>query len=159
MEAARVLALPPPRFTAERDGLARQLAARGDAAGAAAVKRLRRPVGLAWILNRLALDHAAEVGRLLAAGEALVLGQRRALAGGGAAALREAEAELREQTRALRAAAAAEAAAAEGGRPLEPGASARLELLLRVAATGSPELRERLRRGGFEREPAVASDD
>jgi hypothetical protein len=156
-EAARLLALAPPRFTSERDELARALAARGDAAGAAAVKRLRRPVGLAWLLNRLALDHADEVGRLLAAGEALVVGQRRALAGGGAAALREAEVEVREHTRALRAAAAA--GAAGDGRALDPGASARLELLLRVAATGSPELRERLRHGRFEREPAVGSDD
>ncbi|HET9597895.1 MAG TPA: hypothetical protein VFP65_20075, partial [Anaeromyxobacteraceae bacterium] len=54
--AAALLAVPPARFTAERDALARRLASDGDPAAAAAVRKLRRPVGLAWLLNRVARE-------------------------------------------------------------------------------------------------------
>lgn len=148
--------LPPSRFVSERNALAKTLAANGDPA-AAAVRKLPRPVGLAWVLNRLARDRPREVQALLDAGDALRAGQRRALAGKGAEELRAAEEELRARARALRG--AAEAILAESGRRTAPGDLARIELLLRVAASTAGPVREELRRGALEREPEVAGGD
>lgn len=143
--ARALLALPPARFVAERDALAKALSAKGDA-GAAAVRALRRPLGLAWAMNRLARERPEDVGALLEAGDGIRRGQRRALAGEGAAELRAAETDLRARARALR-----DAAAAWLGEKA-PGALSRLELLLRIAAA-TPAAREALREGVLEREP------
>ena len=121
--AEDLLALAPDRFVAERDALAARLAERGDAAGAALVRRLRRPVG------PLAGDRAS-----LSRPEA-VRGAARALRTEAAGAMEEA------------------------GRRADPAALARLELLLRVVAGATGEVREALRRGVLEREPEVASGD
>jgi len=155
--AEDLLALAPDRFVAERDALAARLAERGDAAGAALVRRLRRPVGLAWLLNRLAQTQRDELDALLAAGDRLRAGQRRAIAGEGPDALREAEEAVRGAARALRT--EARRAMEEAGRRPDPAALARLELLLRVVAGAPGELREALRRGVLEREPEVAGGD
>ena len=155
--AEALLALAPDRFVAERNALAARLAAPGDAAGAGQVRRLRRPVGLAWLLNRLAQTRPAELEALLAAGDHLRAGQRRAIAGEGPEALREAEEAVRGSARALRTEAAG--AMEEAGRRADPAALARLELLLRVVAGAPGELREALRRGVLEREPEVGGGD
>lgn len=152
--ASDLFALPPPRFTAERNALARRLAERGDP-GAATVRKLARPTGLAWVLNRLAREAPREVEALLAAGDRLRAGQRRALAGGGADELRAAADALAESARALRA--RGERVLAAEGRAVAPTTLARLELLLRVAATGPRPSREGLRRGVLAREPEIAS--
>jgi hypothetical protein len=152
-----LLALPPDRFTAERDALAARLASAGDAAEAAEVRRLRRPVGLAWLLNRVARARPREVTALFEAGDRLRAGQRQAMAGGGARALREAEEALRSAARALRT--EARALAEEVGRAPDPSALARLELLLRLVASAPGEARDALRRGVLEREPDVAAGD
>lgn len=55
--AEALYALPPSRFVAERNALAKALAAKGDPA-AAAVRKLARPTGLAWAMNRLARDRS-----------------------------------------------------------------------------------------------------
>jgi hypothetical protein len=144
-EADRLYAVPAERFVAERDALARELAARRSPA-AEAVRRLSRPTRLASALDRVAQDRPREVERLLDAADRLRAGQRRALSGGGAQALREAEAAFRDAARALRAEAAARLGAAS---PLLP----RLELALRAAAAGPEADRERLRRGVFSRPP------
>jgi hypothetical protein len=144
--AVPLYALPPSRFVPERNALARALAAKGDAA-AAAVRALRRPVGLAWVLNRLARDRPDDVGALLDAADRLRRGQRRALAGEGADELRAAEADLRGRARALR-----HAAAPLVGEKGKESALSRLELLLRLAAASS-DAREALRAGTLEREP------
>jgi hypothetical protein len=149
-EAAALLALPPARFTAARAEVARALAARGDPA-AAGVRKLRRPLGLAWVLNRLSRDHPAEVHALLDAGDRLRAGQRRAVSGAGAGALREAEGEVRERARGLRG--EAERLLAAEGRPAPATTLARIELLLRVAASGPG--REDLAAARLDREPAV----
>jgi hypothetical protein len=154
--AEALLALPPGRFVAERDALAKALAARGDA-GAEPVRRLRRPVGMSWMMNRLARERPEGVEALLAAGERLRTGQRRALAGQGSIDLRAAERELREGARALRL--AAEPVAAERGRAATPAELARLELLLRIAGSAPGPVREALRRGVLEREPELATPD
>lgn len=153
--AEELLALPPSRFGAEREALARSLASRGDPA-APAVRKLRRPVGLAWVLNRLARERAAEVEALVEAGDRLRDGQRRALAGGGAEGLRRAEQDLRERVRAL--GAEARRILASEGRRDDPVALARLELLLRAAAPVPGPSREALRRGVLEREPEVTGE-
>jgi asparagine synthetase B (glutamine-hydrolysing) len=151
-EPARdLLALPPSRFVSERNALAKALSARGDAA-ASAVRALRRPVGLAWVMNRLARDRPEDVAALLAAGDRLRRGQRRALSGEGAEELRAGEAELRGTARALR-----DAAAPLLGGKGSAGLS-RLELLLRIAAS-TPAAREALRAGVLEREPEAEAVD
>jgi hypothetical protein len=150
--AEPLLALPPSRFTAERDALASALARKGDA-DAAAVRKLRRPVGLAWVLNRLARERPREVASLVAAGERLRAGQRRALSGRGADELRAAEDELRGGARALRA--EAERILAAEGKPPAATALARVELLLRVAAAVPGPARDALTRGVLFREPDI----
>lgn len=154
--AAPLYALPPSRFVAARDALARELAARKDPA-AAAVRRLPRPVGLAWVMNRLARERAEDVRALLDAATRLRAGQRRALAGEGAGELRAAEEDVRARARALRGAAGP--ILEEAGRRADATALARLELLLRVAATSPGGAREALRDGVLEREPPVATPD
>jgi len=149
-EATALLAVPPARFAAEREALARALAGRGDPA-APAVRKLRRPVGLAWVLNRLTRDHPREVRGLLEAGDRLRAGQRRAVSGAGAGALRDADAAVRERARSLRL--EAERLLAAAGRPAAAATLARIELLLRVAASGPA--REALAAGTLAREPEV----
>jgi hypothetical protein len=82
--------LAPEEFVAARDELARRLRREGDPAAAAEVKALRRPPLSAWAVNQLAHGRAGELEQLLAAGERLRAAHQAALAGGGAAKLREA---------------------------------------------------------------------
>jgi hypothetical protein len=145
--------LPPSRFTAERNALAKALAARQDRA-AETVRKLPRPVGLAWVLNRLAHERPRELAALVASGDRLRAGQRRALSGAGAGELRTAEEELRARARALRA--EGERILAAEGRPASPTSLARLELLLRVAAPIRGAARDALVRGVLAREPEIA---
>jgi hypothetical protein len=152
--AQALLALPPSRFTAERDAVAARLAAGGDPE-APRVRKLRRPLGLAWVLNRLARERPREVARLLDAGDQVRAGTRRAVSGAGAGALRAAEQALRERARALRL--EAEGILAAEGRPPSAAAVARVELLLRVAATGGEA--EALRHGELLREPEAGGRD
>lgn len=149
---AEVLSSPPSLFAQVRARAVREREAAGDRSGAAELEALRRPVGLAWALNRLAHEEPEGVAALLDAGERLVRGQREALAGKGAAALREADERLKEAARTLRLAAAEPV---PGARPLAANALARLELLLRVAASGPEPVRQALRAGRLAREPEV----
>lgn len=151
--AEPLLALPPSRFVAERNALAKALAEKGDPA-AAAVRKVPRPVGLAWVLNRLARERREHLEALFAAGDRLRTGQRRALSGVGAGELREAETELRARARALRS--EAERILSAEGRPAAPLALARIELLLRVAAPFRGPARDALGRGVLLREPEIA---
>jgi hypothetical protein len=154
--AQALLALPPSRFTAERNALAKALAAKGDPA-AGAVRRLPRPAGLAWLLNRLVRERPQDVEALVAAGERLRAAQRGALSGAGAGALRDAMDDLRARARTLRA--EAERILAAEGRPGAPPALARLELLLRVLAPIPGPARDALLRGVLVREPELAPGD
>lgn len=155
--AERLLALPPERFGAERDALAKRLGADGDTAAAAAVRRLRRPVGLAWLLNRVAQERPEELEELLAAGDRVRSAQRRAMAGGGGEGLREADERLRGVARTLRA--AARELAGEAGRAPPAAALARVELLLRMVSGAPGEVRDALRRGVLAREPEIVAGD
>jgi hypothetical protein len=152
--AQALLALPPARFAAERKAVAARLAAERDPA-APRVRKLRRPLGLAWVLNRLARERPREVAHLLDAGDQVRAGTRRAVSGAGAGALRAAEQSLRDRARALRL--EAEGILAAEGRTPSPAAVARVELLLRVAATGGEA--EALRQGELLREPEAGGSD
>lgn len=99
-------ALPLDQFVAARDALAKELRAAKDREGAAAVKALRKPSAAAAAVNHLARRSPGAVERLLALGDELRRAQRRALSGAAAS-------ELRDATRALRA--AIDAAAADTG--------------------------------------------
>jgi hypothetical protein len=151
--AAPLLALPPARFGAARDALARRLAEGHDPA-APAVRKVRRPVGLAWVLNRLARDHPREVDALLEAGDAVRSRTHAALAGRSGTDLRGADERLHAAARTLRL--AAEQVVREEAARVAPSALARLELLLRVAASGGRALRDAFRSGLLEREPEAA---
>src|SRR5947209_7769962 len=85
----------PAAFTATRDRLAKELAADGDAEGAAAVAARRRPTQLAWVLNQLARRHADLLAELVDVGRELARVQRGVLRGGSATGLREAIARQR----------------------------------------------------------------
>jgi hypothetical protein len=149
--AEALYGLPPERFVAERNQLAKALAAKGDP-DAAAVRKLARPSQLASALNRLSRARPERIGALLDAGARLRKGQRRALSGGGAEELRAAETAVRDAARALRNEATA-ALAEDGGKPPPASLLAGLELALRVAATGTEPDREALRRGLLTKEP------
>lgn len=86
---------PPDRFIPERDALAKELRAAGDAQGASRVKALRKPVASAWGLNLLAREEPDAVGELVRLGDRLRSAQRRALSGAGVDELREAMEERR----------------------------------------------------------------
>ncbi|MCH9688018.1 MAG: hypothetical protein K0V04_41695 [Deltaproteobacteria bacterium] len=69
---------PRERFTAERNALAKRLAAAGDAPAAARVKALSKPNVSAWAVNQLWWTRQSDVEALLEAGRR----QARALHGG-----------------------------------------------------------------------------
>lgn len=72
-----------------RDALAADLRANGDAAGAKAVKELRRPTVAAWAINQVARNHPDDVAELLDIGRDLRSAQKKAMSGKGGADLQE----------------------------------------------------------------------
>src|SRR3954454_4399478 len=67
--------LPPDRFTAARNELAKRLRAGGQGEAAQQVKALRKPTAAVWLVNRLAHENELDVKRLLKAGESLTKAQ------------------------------------------------------------------------------------
>ena len=90
--AARLYALPPEDFTAQRDEAAKAAKAAGDAPGAKAVKALRKPSMAAWLVNGLARQDPDLLEQLLSLGPALAQAQ----AAGQGDALRQLGAQRRE---------------------------------------------------------------
>jgi len=88
-EIERLFALAPEEFIAARDEAARRLRDDGDADGAKRLKSLRRPSVAAWAINQLRRRSSDELEQLLAVGDELRKGQRRALSGLKAQDLRE----------------------------------------------------------------------
>jgi hypothetical protein len=86
----RLYALPPERFTAERNALAAALSSEGDREAAAAVKALRKPSAAAWAVNQLVRAEPELVEALLGAGGELRQAHRQAASGRGAEQLRAA---------------------------------------------------------------------
>jgi hypothetical protein len=136
--------LPPERFVAARDEVARRLRREGDAEAARRVKALRRPSLSAWAVNQLARSQQRALEGLLAAGERLRAAHQAALAGGDAA-------ELRAATRAEREAVAGLVSAAldrlrEAGHPTTETIRDRIAATLHAAAA-SPEAADLVRHG------------
>jgi hypothetical protein len=75
-------------FVAARDRLAAELRRAGDRPAAEAVRKLRRPTVVAWVLNQLARRHRDDVADLLEVGRQAAAAQHQALAGD-AAGLRD----------------------------------------------------------------------
>lgn len=80
-EIDELFQLPPDRFTAARDALAKRLASEGGKERTAEVKALRKPTLIAWALNQLTRRHREELEGLIEAGEELRGAQRKALSG------------------------------------------------------------------------------
>jgi hypothetical protein len=75
-------------FIARRDALAKERKASGDIAGAAELKKRRRPTQIAWVLNQFARRRPADVAELADVGRELVREQRKALRGESGASFR-----------------------------------------------------------------------
>jgi hypothetical protein len=95
-DADELYDLDPADFTAARDALARRLKAEGDAAGAAAVKALRRPSVGAWAVNQVARTRPELVEQVVDAGGRIAA----ALESGDRGALRAAPTARRDAVRA-----------------------------------------------------------
>jgi hypothetical protein len=85
----------PDAFAVARDALSKRLKTEGDAAAAARVRALRKPVRSAWAVNRLVRENRAGVEDLVTVGAGLRAAQQRALSGAGADELRERSEERR----------------------------------------------------------------
>jgi hypothetical protein len=70
-EIRRLYGLPPDRFTAERDALAKRLREAGDRDAAAEAKALRRPPLSAWAVNQLVRERTPLLHDLWKAGDKL----------------------------------------------------------------------------------------
>jgi hypothetical protein len=136
--------LAPEEFVAARDELARRLKRDGDAEGAARVKALRRPPLSAWAVNQLARERGPDLEPLLAAGERLRAAHQAALAGAGAAELRNAARAEREAVGGL--VEAALGLLREAGHPTTDATRDRVAATLHAAAA-SPEAAELVRHG------------
>ncbi len=142
---AALLEVPPHLFVAERKKRARALKDEGFAGAAKALASERKPSPSVWALNRLARRDDAALKALLQSAERVRTTQRRAVSGGGADELREAQ-------RAFQAAVAAALKAAvrtlrEAKAPSSPQVQERMRDSLMAAATGDDEVREALREG------------
>lgn len=85
----------PVAFTAKRDALAKALKAAGDVEGSSALKALRKPTQIAYVLNQLARRHADDLADLVDVGRELARAQRKALRGEPGSDLRDAIARQR----------------------------------------------------------------
>jgi len=155
-EIDRLYALPLDEFTARRNELAKRLKKEGDADAAEQVTALVKPSVPAWTINQLARRQKKEVQALLAHGTRLRKAQERALAGGGADALKAAQAEERESMRDLmqRATAILE----EAGRPATRTVLERIRATLGAAVLTDPE-RAALKAGRLTSEVEVSGFD
>jgi hypothetical protein len=146
----------PEGFVAGRDRLVKDLRAAGDRDEAERVKKLRRPTIAAWLINRAALSSPAQVEEFAEASRQLEDAQGRALEGKdeGAAEWRAAAERERDATAALLD--VAERGARDAGHHVSDRTLELVGETLR-AATGDPELRERVLAGRVEREQSGAT--
>jgi hypothetical protein len=94
-------AMPLDRFTAERDAMAKELAAAGDKQAATQVKALRKPVVSMWALNVLRRESPGQIDELIELGKRLRDAHRRAVSDGDVEAFRDASDERRKVVSAL----------------------------------------------------------
>jgi hypothetical protein len=146
----------PERFVAKRNELAKELRAAGDLDESERVRKLRRPTVVGWLINRAALTSPAQLKDFAEASRELEEAQRRALAGEdeGAAAWRAAAARESEVIGEI--VDLAEEASRDAGHPAS-GQAVQLAAETLRAASGDPDLRERVLRGRVEREQSAAT--
>jgi hypothetical protein len=146
----------PDGFVAGRDKLAKELRAAGDRDEADRVRKLRRPSNAAWLINRAALTSPARLKEFTDASRNLEAAQERALEGKDSGAQKWRAAAARERAAVEAVVDAAESAARDAGHA--PNARV-LELVGETlrAASGDPELRERVLSGRVEREQSAAT--
>jgi hypothetical protein len=125
-EIDRLYGLSLTEFTKERDALARRLRADGDRDDAASVAGLRKPVLAAWVVNRLAREHRADVQALVESAAAIRAG--------------EPEADERFRGAADDLARAARTVLAEAGRPPTDAVLRDVATTLRSAAAAEPDV-------------------
>lgn len=138
--AERLYAVAPDAFVAERTALAAAAKQAGDAAGAAAIRRLPKPSQPAWQVNQLVRDRPSTPAELAE----VAAGLRAAAEAGDPAGMRRADAERRRLVAELadRAAALAE----QAGRPTTAAVRRDVEATLQAALT-SPAAAEQLASG------------
>jgi hypothetical protein len=146
----------PKGFIASRNELTKELRDAGDRDEADRVKKLRRPTVAAWLLNRAALTSSAQLDEFAEANRQLEKAQRRALEGEDEGAAEWRAAAARESAAIDAIVEVAELEARGAGHP--PGGNA-LHLVGETlrAASGDPELRERVLQGRVEREQSAAT--
>ncbi|MFL5346667.1 MAG: hypothetical protein ACJ8AT_17945 [Hyalangium sp.] len=138
-------ALPLEEFTRARDALAKELAAKGRAQDAQAIKKLKRPVVAAWVVNQLAHQHPDHLEELLAAARSLEKAQRRAMSGLASEPLKEANRAFQRALDTLMKDVTTSLAAT--GRPAMGDLIRQVDETLRTAALGSEEDRSTLTQG------------
>ncbi len=144
--------IPPERFTAARNALAKELSAVGSKELASRVRAANRPTVAIWVLNKLAREFPEELEKLLEAGDRIRAAQASAVRGNrqGAGELRQASHDLQTRLAAL----IARAAEAIQGLGRAPSASVlgKIEATLRAAALNPGEGRQLLKEGILDRE-------
>jgi hypothetical protein len=144
--------LPPERFTAARNQLAKELSAEGSRELASRVRAANRPTVAIWALNRIAREFPEELQALLDAGDRIRAAQASAVRGNrqGAGELRQASHDLQSKLAAL----IARGAEAIQGLGRAPSASVlgKIEATLRAAALNPGEGRQLLKEGILDRE-------
>ncbi len=144
--------LPPERFTAARNQLAKELSAEGSKELASRVRAANRPTVAIWALNKLAHEFPKELEDLLEAGDRIRAAQASAVRGNrqGADELRQASHDLQSK----RATLIARAAEAIQGLGRAPSASVlgKIEATLRAAALNPGEGRQLLKEGILDRD-------
>ena len=138
-EADALYALPLESFVRERDDLAKRLRKEGRAEEADAVKGLRKPTVVAWVVNQLAHRRGDELRGLIAAADRL-----RDAHTGRRGDFAEAAAAEREAVRVL--ARSAAEILSDAGRPPSDATLDRIARTLHAAA-GSEDARTALERG------------
>jgi hypothetical protein len=88
--------VPPEKFVAARDALAKQLKADGKATEAAEVKKLRKPTVTRWVADQVRRHHGEDVEAVRAALSDVAAAQETAITRGDRGALAEATAQRRD---------------------------------------------------------------
>ncbi|HYH97210.1 hypothetical protein [Hyalangium sp.] len=138
-------ALPLDQFTRARDALAKELASKGRAKDAQAIRKLKRPVVGAWVVNRLAQQQPEHLGEFLDSARALEKAHRRAMSGLASEPFKEANRAFQQSLDALMKDITALLAAT--GRPATGDLIRQVEETLRTAALGTEEERTVLTQG------------
>ena len=135
-EIDRLYAVPLDEFTSARNELARRLKNDGEKDAAEHVAALAKPSVPVWAINQLARQDKTGMRALLDAAAKLKKAQERALSGGGADALRDAQSAERDALRDLTQ--RASGILANAGRPASRTVLERIRSTLGAAALAEP---------------------